>query len=269
MSRAELDPGLHRRLARKASFCRVLKNNVTSLAGYLEVFDALFKNPHDQFWFRGHEDIEWELCPSALRYDASATRTRAILSLSEFRRIQEYRLTKPPAPKETFKWLQVAQHYGHPTRLLDWTQSLATALYFACNDVRTDGMVYALNPRDLNRLSLPRSGVDILDPDEHDNILQKYFLLGGGERKRGLKTVAVKPAWNSERIILQQGMFTLHGEIFALDKTQAPSLIGVPILSAIKHQLRHELERVGVAEMFMFPEPEHVCNYLKRRIEMQ
>lgn len=257
-----------RQLKRKADFCNVLKSKVGSLSEYLEVLNALFIDPTDVFWFRGHGDLEWELCPSALRYPGGATRQKAILSLAEFRRIQEYRLTKAPGPKETFKWLQIAQHYGLPTRLLDWTQSLTTALYFACQDQDMDGMVFAIKPRDLNRMSLKKNTVDVLDPEDHSATIQKYLDLGSEERARGLRTVAVKPAWNSDRIIMQQGMFTLHGEQFSLDKQQAPSLIGLPILKEYKPQLLHQLERVGTGEMFIFPEPEHVCRHLKRKIEM-
>ncbi|MBC7368550.1 MAG: FRG domain-containing protein [Undibacterium sp.] len=263
-----IDAALYGRLERKAGFCKVLKNQVRSLSEYLEVLNALFVDPADVFWFRGHDDAKWKLCPSALRYRKSPTRLKAIQSLAEFRRIQEYRLNKAPGPKETFKWLQLAQHYGLPTRLLDWTQSLTTALYFACQDNGADGMVLAINPRDLNRMSLNDSTADVLDPEEHAATIQHYLSLGPETRVGGLPTVAVKPAWNSDRIIMQQGMFTLHGERFALDKEQVPSLIGLPILREFKSQLRHQLERVGTAEMFIFPEPEHACSHLKRRIEM-
>jgi hypothetical protein len=267
MALQEIDSTTHQRLARKAPFCTVLKSKISSLAEYLEVFDALFTNPHDPFWFRGHDDISWVLCPSALRYSDELIRERAINSLSEFRRIQEYRFPKAPGPDEVFKWMQIGQHHGLPTRLLDWTQSLATALYFACENPARDGLVIAINPRDLNRVSLPKQGIDVVDPHANETIIRKYFSLGSKPKKRGLKTVAVKPAWNSDRIILQQGMFTLHGDEFCLDKKQAPSLIGVPILQSVKLKLRHQLERIGVAEMFIFPEPEHVCSYIKRRIE--
>jgi hypothetical protein len=262
-----VDAVAYRRFERKASFTNVLKNRVSSLSEYLEVFNALFVHPSDIFWFRGHDDAQWKLCPSALRYSESHTRHKAILSLAEFRRIQEYRLPKAPGPKETFKWLQLAQHYGLPTRLLDWTQSLTTALYFACQNNRVDGMVLAINPRDLNRVSLKDSGIDVLDPEQHADTIQKYLDLGPDKRADGLPTVAVRPTWNSDRIIMQQGMFTLHGEQFSLDKNQASALIGLPILKEFKAQLRHQLERVGTGEMFIFPEPEHVCNDLKRRIE--
>ncbi len=39
-----------------------------------------------------------------------------------------------------------AQHFGMPTRLLDWSWNPLTALFFACFDEpRKDGFVYAMN----------------------------------------------------------------------------------------------------------------------------
>jgi hypothetical protein len=263
----DLDTATVRRLSKRAPSCRLISKTVRSVSDYLEVFDALYSSPDDLFWFRGHAQVEWELCPSALRYDTEVKRTRAISTLSEFRRLQEIRFSKPPAAHERFKWLQLAQHHGLPTRLLDWTQNLSVALYFACEKPDADGLVFAFNPRDLNRLSLPRKGIEIVDPDEHRPIIDSYLSLGGRERRNGKKTIAVKPTWNSERIILQQGTFTLHGETFALDNAQAPSLVGIPILKDHKAQILYQLDRIGVSEMFIFPEPEHVCNFLKSRID--
>jgi hypothetical protein len=262
----ELDSTVYRRFTKKVSFCTPINILVGGLADYLGVFESLFSQPGDVYWFRGHASTDWELCPSALRYSSESLRVRAIDSMRDFRRLQEYRLPKSPAPTELFKWLQLAQHYGLPTRLLDWTQSPTVALYFACQNRESDGVVYAMKPRDLNRLSIPKSGLDVVDPDEHGEILARYLKLDGKESTRGLKTIAVQPTWNSDRIILQQGMFTLHGSRFSLDKKQAPSLIGIPILKQHKKALSHQLERIGVAEMFIFPEPEHVCNHLKLKI---
>ena len=59
--------------------------------------------------------------------------------------------------------------------------------------------------------------------------------------------------------------FTLHGSReFSLDSEQAPSLVGVPIMRDNKKALLDELQRVGVTEMSVFPEAEHVCGHLRR-----
>jgi hypothetical protein len=162
----------------------------------------------------------------------------------------------------------LAQHYGLPTRLLDWTQNAGIALYFACLDPRTNGLVFILNPVNLNRKA-DRKKARVLDPHEDVKTITPYLRLSARVYPSGthsLPTVAINPLWNSERIIAQKGAFTLHGsKMFALDGDQAPGLMCLPILGQHKERLRSELERVGVDEMSIFPEPEHVANYLRRK----
>ncbi len=51
--------------------------------------------------------------------------------LLEFQRAAHQYLSNTPADDETVDWLALMQHYGAPTRLLDWTRSPYVALYFA------------------------------------------------------------------------------------------------------------------------------------------
>jgi hypothetical protein len=155
----ELDTATYRRLSKKTSFCSLINAQIRGLSEFLAIFDYLFSQPDEVFWFRGHNSIDWDLCPSALRFEDESQRLRALQSLRDFRRLQEYRLPKAPRADELFKWLQLAQHYGLPTRLLDWTQSPTVALYFATTDTENDGIVYAMKPRELNRLSITGSRV--------------------------------------------------------------------------------------------------------------
>jgi hypothetical protein len=103
-----------------------------------------------------------------------------------------------------------------------------------------------------------------LDSHIREDLISSYFKLGASEHAKGKATVAIRPIWNSERLVVQRGTFTLHGtRRFALDSDAAPSLIGLPILRETKAKLRQELQRVGIDEMALFPELEHACKDLK------
>jgi hypothetical protein len=181
------------------------------------------------------------------------------------KRFMGMKLSRPPAQEDHLGWMQVAQHYGLPTRLLDWTQNAAVALFFACcNEPDADGLVAIINPMELNQRLDPKFP-RIFNNERDASIIQPYIKLDGRISSRGKRTIAINPTWNTERIALQQGCFTLHGSRkYELDKEQASSLLYVPILREHKNSLLNELERVGIGEMFIFPEPEHICNHLRR-----
>jgi len=183
------------------------------------------------------------------------------------KRFLDMKLNRPPASDDDLGWMQVAQHYGLPTRLLDWTQNAAVALFFACSDVAkadSDGLVAILNPIELNQKIDPRLP-RIFNFERDSAIITPYFKLDERIRRSGRRTIAINPTWNTDRIAMQQGAFTLHGSRnFDLDARQASSLRYVPILKEHKESLLRELQRVGIGEMFIFPEPEHVCSHLKR-----
>ena len=264
-----LPPGKHEQYLRDGPTCKVLTEHVERLSDYLEVIDALV-GKGALFWFRGQPDFTKQPIPSALRYEREADRDKACDLLKDLKRYAPMKLTQVPEANDELGWLQLGQHYGLPTRLLDWTENAAIGLYFACwesdatGDQQHDGLVFALNPVDLNRQKDPKRP-RVFDPHLDRNVIRPYLKLRGRVHPRGRQTIAVNPVWNSERIMLQKGTFTLHGSrSLALTWHEVPSLICVPILSQAKQRLLADLERIGVNEMSIFPEVEHMCHYLKR-----
>jgi hypothetical protein len=102
-------------------------------------------------WFRGESGTERPLCPKIAK-DSSHQENYLLQS---FRR-QAGGFANVPLREYTDMWLFLAQHYGLPTRLLDWTEGALLALYFAINKDKPDQRVYMLNPRRLNELAGPK-----------------------------------------------------------------------------------------------------------------
>jgi hypothetical protein len=245
---------------------------ISNLADYFEVTSSVITKK-EEFWFRGQRDSSWTLTPSALRITDRKKRQAALDLMRDFRRIAEIKLDRPPSIEENLKWLQLAQHYGLPTRLLDWTESAMFALYFAClqhrnGEPEADGIVFLFNHLHLTDL---RDSTKKTSMDAHldESLISGYLKATASRRKNGLQTIAIKPVWNSQRLMMQRGVFTLHGtRRFDLDDSQARSLVGIPILHEHKSQLRDELSRIGIDQMALFPELEHACEALKRKVDL-
>ena len=92
--------------------------------------------------FRGHARSDWKLETSLER----RTKTnRALAHTIETQMIAEFKRKAGNysirEPQTLVEWLSLMQHYGAPTRVLDWTQSPYVAAFF-----RLEGQPVAAQP---------------------------------------------------------------------------------------------------------------------------
>jgi hypothetical protein len=187
-------------------------------------FDPGMGFPH--IWYRGHADKTWELQPSVLRkWFIDRCNQGELLPPAQVRIAQRERtintqfrlracsLLPPEASPVDIYFL--AQHYGLPTRLLDWTTNPLTALFFAVNERQDrDGCVYVMNPRDQipnnadpGKPAYPWDVVQMRHPVVVNTI---GALFGEGERLPNPFIVPLMPDLRAGRLLQQNARFTLH-----------------------------------------------------------
>ncbi|WP_326511506.1 FRG domain-containing protein [Clostridium intestinale] len=140
-----------------------------------EFMDYVEKLPQEFTLSRGQSNLKYKLLPGALRRDESGnmkyTRQSIANFLKEFKINSHNYMDKPWDVKNDYEWMIHAQHYGIPTRLLDFTSSHIISLMFSVqsafnNNDDIDGVVWFIDPLKLNNSSCCRSQIIALSEKE-------------------------------------------------------------------------------------------------------
>ena len=161
----------------------------------------------DSVWYRGVRSAKFGLVPKVLR---STNYNENIVSV-EFRRRMRVEF---PSMKTDFDWLCAMQHFGVPTRLLDWSESLFPALYFATMPLSkklNSSTIWVLNPFAL--VELVRRGEGVIPTQDNDIILNYsgYSFDNGQKKGVGKFPSPVVPDFIFSRLKAQNSCFTIHG----------------------------------------------------------
>ena len=219
-----------------------------------EVIANLREEYEGPLWYRGHGDASWKLVPGYYRSNMNVSEHSLLI---KFRQSATMLVDRQPA--DSFDWLFLMQHYGVPTRLLDWTESPLVALYFCVNsEPDKEGAIWILKPPELNEIANIRAkNEDGFIPSFQDDELESYTIesLRTNDRVR-LSPLATIASRNNPRIQAQLGAFTIHHHeqdpIEDLGNREHAQRI---LVSAdAKTALKKELEILGFTRFQMFPE---------------
>lgn len=97
-----------------------------------------------EFCYRGICNKEYKLCPRAINQTLCEIPYQSFdLPVEHFRKEASGYL-RNICGEDKLLWMQYAQHFGVPTRLLDFTTNPLVALYFACQNTAEDGAVWVI-----------------------------------------------------------------------------------------------------------------------------
>jgi hypothetical protein len=251
----------------------IFTSTVSNTGQLLESLSTLAEkiSTDDVVWFRGHASSSFKLLPSIAR-DSKALERESLLA-KRFKQ-NAYPFRNLP-PQSEWEWLFLMQHFGVPTRLLDWTESPLVALYFVVNDNdpiydKNDGHLWALLPARFNfeiprvrpavSVDIPSFGIDgVLDDYRPDQIALEAM-------SNKLPVAAIAQRQN-ERIMAQLGVFTImHRDATPLEILADAFLARFTIPAAAKPRFRSELSSLRITRLTLFPELASVAAVTKEII---
>jgi hypothetical protein len=195
--------------------------------------------------FRGMGSPEWNYTPSVGRLGADYRLTEEIRVFNAFKKSAGLHL--PVLPANDWDWLALAQHYGLPTRLLDWTANPLVAAFFAV----------AFGPPDKPAFIYAHQVTedDLIDTDSEPDpfkISKVSFLL---------------PDRSVARIVSQRGLFSVH---------PTPNHPWVPrsfvedrfeVEPDLRRRFRSRLSILGIDDAHIYADLAGLCQMLRWRYE--
>jgi FRG domain len=244
----------------------ILLDNFSAVCPIMKEISHSF-NADTAYW-RGHSQADWSLVPKVFRprstpddlYDEHAL-------IGHFRVLAPTRhLGKVPAHKDCMAWLFLAQHHGLPTRLLDWSESLLIASYFAVSEEDRkahDGCVWAINPGGLNSYFDASPGLVQIRDKNVRKIAKCAFLPGECDKV----IIALDGQEIDIRMFTQMVKFTLHSVTTRIEQlpTSEKWLRRYIIPKEAKTTLQHQLAAFGIKQSNLFPDLSHLAADLCRR----
>ncbi|NLJ27317.1 MAG: FRG domain-containing protein [Deltaproteobacteria bacterium] len=225
-----------------------------------------------RYAFRGLSDAHYHLETTLIRLGGNY----ADLERHLLRNFKKYAHRNVVKGDSIWHWLSVAQHYGLPTRLLDWTYSPFIAMHFATANIEKfnlDGAIWAVNYvkthqllPDKLRYKLEQEGANVFTVEmlsESVKSLEELAKLTSDHF-----TLFFEPPSIDDRIINQFAFCSVMSDSTkAMDEwlENHPELwIKIIIPAELKWEIRDKLDQANITERVLFPGLDGLSHWLKR-----
>jgi hypothetical protein len=224
------------------------------------------------FVFRGLANGDHEQMTTSLM------RLRGDYALKErslLRNFQKYAYLDVAGGNSMWHWLAMGQHYGLPTRLLDWSFSPYVALHFATANLdrmETDGVIWCVDLDETNESLPDELSVILRRESAHvftaEMLLEAAMTLEDLDRLPGEFALWLEPPSLDARIVNQFALFSLMSSPTALfdrwleEHSRTACRIVIP--AELKWEVRDKLDQANITERVIFPGLAGLSAWLRR-----
>ncbi len=237
-------------------------------------FEKFINTHNPKRWiFRGQCNQKWKLTTTYVRgyqeiqkiYEESGREEISHRDAFEQLIVQQFKsqahLYLDFEPKSDLEWLSLMQHYGSPTRLIDWTFSPYIAMFFALSQGTGISSIFSLNQDKINKFYRQKTDVkELSDIIFNDRRFKDAFIF------------AFEPEHKNKRMVKQQGLFVVPSnnfepidKIMENDKIIGDSSYGIKLIIPSKHRFDYlkKLKKMNITYDTLFPDIEGFCKSLK------
>jgi hypothetical protein len=233
--------------------------------------------------FRGQAKSTWTLKPTLLRsfLEPNKLKIEEVIDL-EFKALENFKnrahlfhKTSLIRDKDTIlDWWTLMQHYGAPTRMLDWTISPYVALYYAVSEeFDTDGAIWFLAVWELIEK------MEQLYDKQYKPLKEDYEKIARDPNAQPIMHVYARDIL-TDRMINQQGLFTVCHNVLedhayaignVLNKYEDRSKWLWKVVIPKEHKIRFlaKLHTMNITGASLFPGADGIGRYLNELMHIE